>query len=209
MFRPTFLHNGYIFYIVLISTTLCWQTPFSWCIGELQPETTCKSRNMIFLTTPPPLFFTHPGDFLWDPDAVIPIFTCYHKLLCFLPCSFTTLWNSYLSSFCISLFLSQNQILYLQPIRSVLFWLLFCEDICHFFLSASLYKSCFLALLQLLSLFSLLKVLLLLSSFCLSMLSVSLKAGLTDPLLSSAWRLLSALPCSTVPVHAPPPLQVF
>lgn len=77
----------------------------------------------------------------------------------------------------------------------------FYEDICHFFLSASLYKSCFLALLELLSLFSLLKVLLLLSSFCLSMLSVLLKAGLTDPLLSSAWRLISALPCSTVPMR--------
>lgn len=79
--------------------------------------------------------------------------------------------------------------------------LLFYEDICHFFLSASLYKSCFLALLQVLSLFSLLKVLLLLSSFSLSMLSVLLKAGLTDPLLSSAWRLISALPCSTVPMR--------
>lgn len=64
--------------------------------------------------------------------------------------------------------------------------LLLYEDICHFFLSASLYKSCFLALPQFLSLFSLLKVLLLLSSFSLSMLSVLLKAGLTDPLLSSA-----------------------
>lgn len=42
--------------------------------------------------------------------------------------------------------------------------------------------------------------LLLLSSFSLSMLSVLLKAGLTDPLLSSAWRLISALPCSTVPM---------
>lgn len=72
------------------------------------------------------MFFTHPRDFLWDPNAVIPISICYHKLLCFLQCSFTTLWNSYLPSFCISLYLSQSQILYLPPIRSVLFCLYYC-----------------------------------------------------------------------------------
>lgn len=60
---------------------------------------------------------------------------------------------------------------------------------------------CFPALLQLPSLFSLRKVLLLLSSFSLNMLSVLLKADLTDPLLSSAWRLISALPYSTVPMR--------
>lgn len=72
------------------------------------------------------MFFTHPRDFLWDPDAVIPISICYHKLLCFLQCSFTTLWNSYLPFFCISLYLSQSQILYLPPIRSILFCLCYC-----------------------------------------------------------------------------------
>lgn len=59
----------------------------------------------------------------------------------------------------------------------------------------------FLALLQLHPLFSLCKVLLLLSSFSLHMLSVLLKPALTDPLLSSAWRLISALPYNTVPIR--------
>lgn len=122
--------------------THCWQTPFSWRIDDPEPEVPCANLGTWFLYKTPPIPCIHPRNFLWDLDAVMPISTCYHILLLLLPCSFTSLWNSYLSSFCISPSPGQSQILYLLPIRSVFFLsLLFYEDICNFFFSTSLYKS--------------------------------------------------------------------
>lgn len=179
-------------YKTLISTTHCWQTPFSWHIDEPEHATLRTNLGIWFFYKTPPIPCTHSRNFLWDPDAVMPISTCYHKLLLLLSCSFTSLWNSYLSSFCTSSSPGQSRILYLLPIRSV------------FFCLSTIQILCFLALLQLLRLFSLHKVLLLLSSFSLNMLSVLLKAGLTDHRLEADFS-------SSLQHHAyaPPPLQVF
>lgn len=79
--------------------------------------------------------------------------------------------------------------------------LFFYENTCYFLLSGSLYKfSVFLPSWSLFLCSSLCKVLLLLSSFSLNTVSVLLKADLTDSLLSSAWRLISALSYSTVTI---------
>lgn len=184
--------------------TDCWQMPFSWNIDELQPATTIKCRNMIFKKPSVPQY-----------SLLTPETSCGIQVLLFQSLSGTT--NS--SAFChanlqpceIVICLLFVLVSFQTRANTYIFYTRHLSDL-SFFASVTLWRHLsFLsvcltiqilvfALLQLLSLFSLLKVLLLLSSFSLSMLSVLLKAGLTDPLLSSAWRLISALPCSTVPM---------
>lgn len=121
----------------------------------------------------------------------------YHKLLCFLPCLSTSL-----QVICLPFILFLLQVTakfhtcHWSNLLSVILRHLPFLSLC-----LTIQILCFLALLQLLPLFSFCKVLLLLSSFSLSVLSVLLKAALTDPLLSSAWRLISAFPYSTVPMY--------
>lgn len=124
-----------------------------------------------------------PRGFLWDLGAVLPVFITTN---CSAFCH-ACLQACKLFVFLLYYFFSKslpNSIPVIDPICPLLSVIL--RHLPFLSLCLTIQILCFLALLQLLPLFSFCKVLLLLSSFSLSVLSVLLKAALTDPLLSSA-----------------------
>lgn len=171
--------------------------PFSWLTDEL-PKIPHTKQGTWFSYKTPPISSTHPRGFLWDLGAVLPVFITTN---CSAFCH-ACLQACKLFVFLLYYFFSKslpNSIPVIDPICPLLSVIL--RHLPFLSLCLTIQILCFLALLQLLPLFSFCKVLLLLSSFSLSVLSVLLKAALTDPLLSSAWRLISAFPYSTVPMY--------